>query len=234
MDKRFLAIIIVFALTFISVFDAEAKSKPVSTMLMDSLSTENLLYKEVSQQVKSLQRKKVLHAYNRYLSANKQKWGYSKVVMSECEFALKDFDNDGIPELILLWPNASTSSCFERVYAYKKGAVKELFQLYSGGIDGIYPTKGICVVTGIHTGGCWENIYKISKGKCKCILSRSGSDYVKGHEGDFYYNQFYKGKKKITKSKFHRLKKKLIGNSKNKKTYKYRKNTKKNRKSILM
>lgn len=116
----------------------------------------------------------------RYLSANKQKWGdRCKVSMSECEFTLKDFDND-------------------------------------------------C----IHTGGCWENIYKISKGKCKCILKRSGSDYVKGHEGDFYYNHFYKGKKKITKSRFHRLKKKLIGNSKNKKTYKYRKNTKKNRKSI--
>lgn len=195
----------------------------------------DLLYKGVGQQVKSLQRKKALHAYNRYLSANKQKWGdWCKVSMSECEFALKDFDNDCIPELMLLWPHASTAECFQRIYAYRDSKVKELFSVYSGWIDKIYPSKGLCMVNGIHTGGCWENIYKISKGKCKCILSRSGSDYVKGHEGDFYYNQFYKGKKKITKSRFYRLKKKLIGNSKNKKTYKYRKNTKKNRKSILM
>lgn len=77
------------------------------------------------------------------------------------------------------------AECFERVYTYKNGKVKELFSVYSGEIDKIYLSKGICAVSGIHSGGCWEYYYIISSGKCKCIVTRSGSGSVKGHEGDF-------------------------------------------------
>lgn len=158
--------------------------------------------------------KKALQAYNEYLSADTQQWGdYGKTSMSECQFAIKDFNNDNIPELILYRPNASIADCFERVYTYKNGKVKELFSVYSGQIDKIYPSKGICVVSGIHTGGCWE-YYRISYGKCKCILTRSGSDSVKGHEGDFYYNKYYINKKLVSKSKYQKYKKKLIGKRK--------------------
>lgn len=183
---------------------------------------------------KTTSRQAALKAYKKYLSAKEQKWGeYKTVKMSECEFALKDFDNDKIPELILLYPGASTADCFERVYTYQNGKVKELFSVYSGGIDKIYPAKGICVVSGIHTGRCWEYYYKISKGVCRLVLERHGSDSVKGHGGDFYYNRYYIGKKKVSKSKFLTYRKKLIGKSKNKKTYSYRKNTERNRKKYL-
>jgi len=190
---------------------------------------------EVTGNAKSSERQKALQAYNKYLSADMQNWGsWGKVAMSECEFALKDFNNDKIPELILCYPTASVSWSAERVYGYRNGKVKELFAVYAGRIEKIYPSKGICVVSGMHAGECWEYHYKILKGKCNCVLKKTGSDTIKGHVGKLYYNKYYIGKKKVRKAKYQEYRKKLVGNGKNKKSYRYRKNSKKNRLSILL
>jgi len=60
----------------------------------------------------------------------------------------------------------------------------------------------------MHTGGYWEYYYKISKGTCRLVLERHGSDSIKGHDSDFYYNNHYIEKKKVSKKKYQTYQKK--------------------------
>ncbi len=174
---------------------------------------------------------KAKRAYAKYLTKPTQDWGeYHVLDTSQCEFALKDFNNDGVPELILFKSSASISEGFERIYGYRNGKVKELFDVYSGSIKKIYPSKGICIVTGNHTGGYWDYVYKITSKSCKKIMERNARD----DEGISLKYKYYKGKKKISKKKYTRLLKNMIGGTKSSTKYKYRKNSRKNRDKYLV
>lgn len=183
-------------------------------------------------------KQKALKAYSKFLSKKTIKWGSQPVKSKEIEFAIKNLNNDSIPELIAYWPNASVSDGFENIYTYKNGKIKLLKNLYSESITHIWKKKGLFKISGARQGHYWDEYYTLKKGKLKLLFSKVGSEFGYDSEGEpIYYNKirykYYINNKKVKKSKFLSYKKKRIGKAKSNSKYKYHKNNKKNRSKYL-
>lgn len=172
---------------------------------------------------------KAMKAYKNFLSGKTIAWDESwKVDAKDCQFAFAYIDNDSIPEMILYCPKASHVAGFGRLYTYRKGKVR---QVASVNIDGskfsYYKKKGIYVSQYVMGGVC-DSYFKLSKGKSSLKLQKEKRIFASSSE-----TSCMDGKRKvISKSKFNKELKKLVG-SKKKTTIKLKKfhnNTANNRK----
>lgn len=172
---------------------------------------------------------KALKAYKAMLSKDQIDWsedGYM-VPLKGSTFALAYIDKNNVPELIIINPNVSHAGGWGRLYTYKNGKVKLVESLRS--VDPFYSFKktGIYVYSDVNMGNSDQYYYKLSKsgsayaGLTKSKLAMDG--YSKTH----YYIQKSGVLNEVSKSKFNKKLKTLVGSKKATKAV-FRKNTKAN------
>lgn len=139
-------------------------------------------------------------------------------------FALAYIDGDGVPELVF----------DDTIYSYKNGSIQSVTKLGWSNcmLQGFYKKTGIIDVfyahANIYGSIHWDYYYKYSKGKCKQKLTKSIYNDSNGSATGYYNAK----DNSISKTKFQRQLKKLVGTKKMTK-FKYYKNTAANRKKYL-
>lgn len=166
---------------------------------------------------------KAIKAYNSLLSKKTLTWSKNLTVKtSKCKFALIYVDNNSVPELFVDASRAGTNhvSGFQRLYTYQNGKVKEVMTVRDG--FGYYRKKGVITsYTALH--GEYLSHFKLASGKAKLQLRKE----------TYYTTEYYNGsEKKISKSTYQKILKKLIGSSKPTKIH-VKANTSANRKKYL-
>lgn len=166
---------------------------------------------------------KALKAYKKLLASDSIEFSSrGSVNPSDYSFALVYIDNNSVPELVI-WGNQPHS--LYAVYTYKNGKAK--FLQNTGDGFGYYKKKGI-FAGGLFSSYACENYFKLSAGKS--IKRFSITEY----NGFASYQRYQSNKEvSITKAKFKRQLKKLVGSTKETTNITWHKNTVANRKKYL-
>ena len=190
------------------------------------------IYLTVGTTVQASSGKSAINKYNEMLSKPTIQWTnkYDKESTSKLNFALIDFNNDGIPELYVEKDiNSGVDSPFQ-IFSYKGGKTVCIFK--GGNSESLslyYPGKKLIYITRHDRAGIIKTYYYFSSNSTKAKLSWI-SPY--GSSNKYYSGQYYYGTE-ITKDQFNRQKKALIKNSAaNNKIY-TKANTAANRKKYL-
>lgn len=164
-------------------------------------------------------------AYKSYLSQAVGEYGgkYDK-------FAVAYITKDSVPELVFNTP------IYTYIYTYKNGAMKLLYKESSYNVFKYYKKKGVITRFYAHRGFQTKDYYRLSNGEFKEFLNKEtyssgGSTYYKYVKKSGTYGSWY-DTKKISKSTFNTRLKKYVG-SRKASSFKYYKNTAKNRNKYL-
>jgi hypothetical protein len=142
-----------------------------------------------------------------------------------------DINLDGIKELIVENTVAFTVDCYQRVFTYYKGKMKEMISCYAGDVDKIYPKKDVFVVTGMHQGGNWTYYYKMSNGSVKKVAEETSYESMASDFEDLV-NKYYVNEEETSELEYKSYVKKIIGSTKAV-AYKLHKNSSADRKKYL-
>lgn len=170
------------------------------------------------------QKTKALKAYNKLLASDSIKRTDDGMTQNpaDCSFALVYIDNNNVPELVI---DCGGSLLRYAVYTYKNG--KAQYVTNAGGIFGYYKKKGI-FTGGVGVSYICINYVKLSSGKS--VKKFSFIEY----NGSATYQSYQSNKTvTITKAKFNRQLKKLVGSTKETTNITWHKNTAANRKKYL-
>lgn len=166
-------------------------------------------------------------AYSKMLSRKKLKWSsYSKYNTRDMQFACIDMNGDKIPELILQYDHAIGAEGRQRLYTYRNGKVKKVFESGNGdGIGEIYPRRKVFVNSGGRMGMGWKYHNLFSKGR----VTRKAEEWVNLSTNKRSYK--IQGKS-VSRAKYRTYIKKLVKKQKAK-SYKLRDNNAYNRRRYL-
>lgn len=172
---------------------------------------------------------KAMKAYKKFLSGKTIAWDKNwKVDAKDCRFAFAYIDNDSVPEMILYSATVPHAAGFGRLYTYRKGKVTQVGAVELDGEKfSYYKKKGIYVSQYVMGGVC-DSYCKLSKGKSSMKLQKDKRIFASGSETTYWKS----GGGQISKSKFNKELKKLVGSKKMTtiKLKKFHSNTANNRK----
>lgn len=167
---------------------------------------------------------KALKVYSKLLASDSIKRSDDGMTQNpaDCSFALVYIDNNNVPELVI---DCGGSLLRYAVYTYKNG--KAQYVTNAGGIFGYYKKKGI-FTGGVGSSYICVNYVKLSSGKSVKKFS-----YVE-YNGSATYLSYQSNKEvTITKARFNRQLKKLVGSTKETTNITWHNNTVANRKKYL-
>ena len=169
---------------------------------------------------------KALKAYGDFVSKDTIAWDPNyKIPAANCSFSVVYIDNDKVPELVLNSSSVPHVAGFGRIFTFKNGKVKRVGKVDIDGSKFYYYKKKGVIISNYVMGGSFDNYRKIVKGKIVHKLQKGKE--IRDNNRTRYYNA---DRKEISKSKFNRELKKLVG-SKRKTSARFYKNTLSNRKN---
>lgn len=214
-------------------------------------------------QAKQSKATKAKKAYKKFLSGSKYKWAVSYESWSDewrsknpasYRFALKDVNGDKVPELMVENTETYYAAGYGRLYTFYKGKVKLASRL-SNPYCKVNKKAHVLYYQDQHTGAYWGEYYKLKKGKLVEKASWIGEDMKPtsyGHHaapkivrhgaektlwavnGLYFTSDSYKvNGKKTSYKKYKRYVSKLTKHHSKATSFKFHKNTAKNRTKYL-
>ncbi len=127
-----------------------------------SFVAENISHVEAAS--KKSKNKKAMAAYKKVLEKSK----YKNSSYNKFKFATYDINGDGVKELLIDSGGEYSAAQYCEIYTYYKGKARKLkaeYLIYRP----IVFTNGVFSCGFAHTGGYYENYYKIKKGKLQLV-----------------------------------------------------------------
>lgn len=151
---------------------------------------------------------KALKAYNKLLASDSIRWNDDGMTSNpaDCSFALVYIDNNNVPELVI---DCGGPLLQYAVYTYKKG--KAQYVTNTGRGFGYYKKKGVFTGNATGMGYFCEMYYKLSSGKS---VRKFAFELIDGSETRYHKYQSEQKSITISKAKFNRQLKKLVGSTK--------------------
>ena len=211
------------------------KKKTFLTALTMLILSAALLIPVQSTQAASA-KSKAITAYKKFLSQKTIPWGndayYTAVPAKNCSFSLIYIDNNSVPELVITNTQDITHIAgFGVIYTYRNGKMQLVQNTQLDGKFYYYKKKGIYASSYLSSGIVNYTYSKLSKGKATAKLSKQTNTNF-GKTTTEYYKISSSKMTKLTKSKFNKSLKNLVG-SKKRSTAKFYKNTKAKRTKYL-
>lgn len=180
---------------------------------------------------------KALKSYRKLLSGSTISWGNSswQVSLANCSFAIAYIDKNAVPELIIYnTQDTFHASGYGMLYTYQGGKAVYVGTLSMNTKFYYYKKKGILIDNYTGSGVGVNSYCQLSKGTLIPKLTNNVEYSVDGKadKQTYYDSSDSQNFKQLTKTKFNRLLKKLVGTSK-KSSVTFRSNTKANRKKYL-
>lgn len=160
--------------------------------------TNNKAIKTVS----SSKNKKAHKAYSKQIKKDKNEYCPSRNLL----YVYKDFDGDGIDELVT-YPGFGY--CMEILYTYKSGKVVELLAIGQKEFHKYYEKQKILYVIGGHMDQYYQEYYKFKGNK---LIKKAYREEIVTWKNEKFVSQFnyYTNGKKVKKSEYQAYVKKLI------------------------
>lgn len=196
-----------------------------------------LLFIPAPNSLAASKKSKALKSYRQLLSGSTIAWGDStwQVSLKNCSFAIAYIDKDAVPELILYnTTDTFHASGYGMVYTYRDGKAVYAGTLSMNGKFYYYKKKGILIDSYTGSGVGVFSYCQLSDETLTTRLTKNVEYSVAGKASrqTYYDASDSQNFKQLSKAKFNRLLKKLVGRTK-KSGVTFRSNTKANRKKYL-